>query len=266
MDIDRRTFLRGSALTMAGAAAALSATWLPRWLGPDRQPISGGYAPAADRRIRNGQGVAEVIWQVPTDQRLVALTFDDGPGPHYTPRVLDALAAADAPATFFMVGQRLAANHRLVAGRLDRHEVGNHTWTHADLAQLDYRAAYDQIHRTHETIRRYVGRAPTLLRPPWGHLGGSTLLAADAMGYAVVLWSVAMREQVYARNPLGQVRYIVGNVGPGAIILAHDFGTSQRLVTVDHLGSLIAALRAAGYTLVTVSDLLAAARVRGTSA
>ncbi len=257
--IDRRAVLRGSALTVAGVAAGIGASRVPRWLGPDRQPISGGYAPAADRSITGARGVARVIWHVPTDQRLVALTFDDGPGPDYTPRVLDALDAADAPATFFMVGERLAAHHRLVDGRLDRHEVGNHTWSHAELAQLDYPAAYAQLRRTHDAIGRYLGRVPTLLRPPWGHLGGSALLAADALGYEVVLWSLEMHEAKYAGNPAGQVADIARSAAPGAIVLAHDYGNTQRLVTVDHLGALVGAIRARGYTLVTVSQLLAAA-------
>ncbi len=259
MGVDRRALLRGGALTIAGVAAGVGAGRVPHWLGPDRQPIAGGYAAAADRSVSGGRGVAQVSWRGPTDQRRVALTFDDGPGPNYTPRVLDALDAADAPATFFLVGQRLVANRRLLAGRLDRHEIGNHTWTHADLAQLDYAAAHDQLRRTHDAIGRYLGRTPTLLRPPWGHLGGSALLAADALGYEVVLWSLAMRELAYAKNPAGQVAYIARSVQPGSIVLAHDYGDAHRLVTLDHLRALIGALRDRGYRLVTVSQLLGAA-------
>jgi peptidoglycan/xylan/chitin deacetylase (PgdA/CDA1 family) len=152
---------------------------IPEWVGPDRLPIGGGYAAADDRStwVRNGQVTA--TWYVPTDEMAVALTFDDGPAPDWTSMVLDQLDEASVPATFFMVGRQLDAHHEVVAGRLGPHEVGNHTWSHCDLAQKDAIGVRAQVERTHNLIVDRTGKEPTLLRPPWGHVGGSTMLTAD---------------------------------------------------------------------------------------
>ncbi|WP_412542752.1 polysaccharide deacetylase family protein [Longispora sp. K20-0274] len=261
MGISRRGLLRGTLLAaggaLAGAGGVLAAERLPRWLGPDRQPIGGGYAPGSDRNIWADDGQQTVTWHVTTDQPLVALTFDDGPGPNYTPKVLDALDSRECPATFFMVGERVQQYHGLIDGRLDRHEVGNHTWNHVDLAEQDFDGVTSQLRRTHAAIVKYTGKTPRLMRPPWGHLGGSTLLAANAMNYNVALWSHQMREKFYQKDPAGNVRYIVEGVRPGAVILAHDYGDPLRLVTLDHLGEMIDGIRARGLKLVTLSELLA---------
>ena len=258
MGIARRQLLTGGLLAAGGAAtgAALTRFWP---FGPDRLPISGGYAPAGVARVWSPRGEVQVHWHVYTEQPLVALTFDDGPGPRWTPLVLDALDRADAPATFFVVGQRLAGHADLLRGRIDRHEIGNHTWAHRDLAELDEAGVRDQLSRTHEAMRRLLGRTPTLMRPPWGHLGGSTLTVADELGYDVVMWSQQMREELFRADPAAQVTDIVEHARPGTIILAHDVGPGYRLVTLRQLDALIGGLRTHGCRLVTVSELLAAA-------
>ncbi|NUT32439.1 MAG: polysaccharide deacetylase family protein, partial [Hamadaea sp.] len=224
-----------------------------------RLPLDGGYAPAGNPLAWSDRGGVRVVWHVPTTAPVVALTFDDGPLPEWTPRVLDTLADLGAPATFFLVGERLREHAGLVRDRYDGHEIGNHSWSHADLARLDAPAALRQIRACHDEIARRLGRTARLLRPPWGHLGGSTLVAADALGYDVVLWSQRMREQEHEARPAGIVDSVVAEARPGAILLAHDVGARRRLVTVDHLAAVVAGLRAKGLRLVTVSQLLAAA-------
>jgi peptidoglycan/xylan/chitin deacetylase (PgdA/CDA1 family) len=194
---------------------------------------------------------------VQTDEPVVAFTFDDGPGPQWTSMVLDTLDDFQVPATFFMVGEHLAAHADVVRGRLDRHEVGNHSWSHPDLATMDAEAVEKQIGRTHDTIRDLTGREARLLRPPYGHLGGSTLMAADKLDYDLVLWSLQMHEDNYKHNPTGQVTDIVTNAKPGQIILAHDVGTSDRLLALRQLGAMITGIQQRGLRLVTVSELLA---------
>jgi peptidoglycan/xylan/chitin deacetylase (PgdA/CDA1 family) len=230
-------------------------------IGPDRLPLGGGYAPADDLAawVRTGQVTA--TWFVPTDEAAVALTFDDGPAPHWTPMVLDALDAVAAPATFFMVGEQLRKYRSIVSGRLDRHEIGNHTWTHADLAQLDAKAVRAQLSRTHDQIADATGRAPVLMRPPWGHLGGSTLLAADDLGYNVVLWTQQMQPTRFGADVGAQVAEIVENARPGSIVLAHDVGAANRLPGLRRIGDIVSGLRARGFRLVTVSELLSLRRV-----
>ncbi|MFI7542542.1 polysaccharide deacetylase family protein [Actinoplanes sp. NPDC049599] len=255
----RRAFLRGGLLAAAGAGVgALGAGGIPHWCGWDRPPLSGGYAAAADTPAAARHADVTVRYYAETAEPVVAFTFDDGPGPRWTPMVLDTLAAAGVPATFFMVGRNLRDHAGLVRDRLAGHEVGNHSWSHDDLATLDLAGVTAELTRTHEVIRDVTGRAPALLRPPYGHLGGSTLLAADSMGYDIVLWSQQMRERTYARDPAAQVRAIVDTARPGDIILAHDVGADRRLVALHGLTAMIDGLRARGFRFATVSDLVSA--------
>jgi len=219
-----------------------------------RLPVDGGYAPAGNPSQWTLRGQVRTVWHVPASTDAVALTFDDGPMPQWTPRVLDILAELAAPATFFLVGERLRA-HRDLA-RYDGHEVANHTWSHADLARLDERAALDEVRRGHDEIASVLGRAPAFLRPPWGHLGRSTLLAADSLDYDIVMWSQRIPE--YRVNPAGIVARVVGAARPGAILLAHDTGPADRMITVANLRGIVKGLRAKSLRLVTVSQLLAA--------
>jgi peptidoglycan/xylan/chitin deacetylase (PgdA/CDA1 family) len=253
----RRTMIRGLGLAAGGLLAAgtgfageqawrkedpptpASAASVDSWQPPDRQ--------------------VDVVWAVDTRRRLVALTFDDGPMERWTPQALDALDEAKAPATFFMVGSRLARNARLVEGRLDRHEVGNHTWKHDDLSRMSLAHAYRSIHRTHETIERVTGRAPTLLRPPWGRLGGTTLHVAAQHRYDLVLWSLLVQDRQLGREPSAMVAAVVDNARPGTIVLAHDVGAASRETAIAHLPAMIRGLRGRGFDFVTVSQLRRAA-------
>lgn len=264
MNLDRRRLLSRTALATGGAVAgAIGVPRLRRALALDQLPLSGGYAPAADVLSAVRYPSITITYYVQTDEPVVAFTFDDGPGPKWTPAVLDALDEWQVPATFFMVGRNLAAHGDLVRGRLARHDVGNHTWSHPDLATLDLSRTKDEITRAHETIERVTGRSPYLLRPPYGHLGGSTVLAADSLGYDIVFWSHQMREKMYRDDPRAQVRDIVDNVTPGSIVLAHDVGHARRLVALRRLGDMFAGLKARGFRFVTMSELLALGKVTG---
>jgi peptidoglycan/xylan/chitin deacetylase (PgdA/CDA1 family) len=258
--LSRRALLRGAALTLAGGAiGAVGATQLPRWCGWDHPPLSGGYASADDTPAAIGTSAVTVRYYVRTTEPLVALTFDDGPAPKWTPMALDALAEAEVPATFFMVGRNVERYGAMIRDRLTGHEVGNHSWAHHDLAMYDLATVQRDLTRTATTIEDVLGRSPRLLRPPYGHLGGSTLLAADALGYDVVLWNRQMRERNFADDPNGQARDLVDSVQPGEIILAHDAGDDRRLVALRSIPYLVAGLKAKGYRFTTVSGLIAAA-------
>jgi peptidoglycan/xylan/chitin deacetylase (PgdA/CDA1 family) len=258
--LSRRALLRGGALTLAGGAlGAVGATQLPRWCGWDHPPLSGGYASADDNPAAIGRSAVTVRYYVSTAEPVVALTFDDGPGPKWTPAALDALAEVGIPATFFMVGQNVERHAGLVRDRLAAHEIGNHSWSHRDLATLDLATIRADLTRTAATIEDRLGRTPTLLRPPYGHLGGSTLLAANSMDYDVILWNRQMHERSFPGNPDGQAQDIVDTICPGAIILAHDVGDDRRLVALRSIPALAAGLKAKGYRFVTVSTLIAGA-------
>ena len=259
MPFSRRSLMKAGATFLGGTVVGGGAL-AGRDALRDREglPVYGGYASAvhADRRTPPHHPQVAVCWGGVTTSRRVALTFDDGPMPHWTPRVLDLLDEHQVPATFFMIGQRAHDHWGLVAGRLDAHEVGNHTWNHHDLAKLDDGQVTAEIHRAHAELTQLSGRQPTLLRPPYGHLGGATLLAAADLNYSVVLWNLQMLESEYPHAPAGLASHLVDAVTPGTILLAHDTGHADRQIGINALPDLIPALKARGYTFVTVSELL----------
>ncbi|MFJ6199852.1 polysaccharide deacetylase family protein [Micromonospora sp. NPDC092111] len=260
--VSRRRILTGTAAALAGAGVTLTGeVGYDEATAGKKLPVYGGYAATvhADRRTPPKSSRVDVVWSVDTTRRLVALTFDDGPAPNWTPRVLSILADTDTRATFFMVGRRARVHGHLVTGQLSRHEIGNHTWDHRDLAKMTYEQARYAIGRAHDELTRLSGREPTLLRPPYGHLAGSTLLAANDLGYQVVLWSRQMLESQFTHDPDGLVDYVVGSCDPGTILLAHDTGPADRLVAIRGLAAMITGLRRRGFEFVTVSELLAAA-------
>ncbi|MEU7971249.1 polysaccharide deacetylase family protein [Micromonospora sp. NPDC049089] len=255
----RRDLLRRGLLVVGGVAigAGTSEAW---WITHRRMPIAGGPASAT---LGNGQqdvgsGAVDVVWSGRTNQRLVALTFDDGPAPQWTPMVLDTLAQHRVPATFFMVGAQVRRHADVVRDRLAGHEVGNHSWEHRDLAELDAAEAYDDLRRSHDAIADLTGVPPALLRPPYGHLGGAVLHAAARLDYRLVLWSLQMVERQFPDDPAGHAQRIVAEVRPGTIVLGHDVGAHRRLVALRGLTDMINGLRSRGYTFVTVSALLGA--------
>jgi peptidoglycan-N-acetylglucosamine deacetylase len=257
MKINRRAAMRAALVAAGGVACGAVGTEVPRMFGWDRPPLSGGYAAAADAPEAVRTAGVTIRYYVETTEPVVAFTFDDGPAPQWTPMVLDALDEARIPATFFMVGRNLQRHADLVRDRMARHEVGNHSWSHDDLATLNRFQVDTELSRTHEAIEQVFGRSPRLLRPPYGHLGGSTVLAANAFGYDLVLWSHLMRERYFANDPEGQVRDIVDNVRPGSIILAHDVGKPHRLLALRGLGAMVTGLKARGFRFATVSQLAA---------
>ena len=250
--LDRRALLRGGALVAGGAAAASVAA--PALAAGTPSAVSYAGRRQDDHTI----GPVGVHWRVDTRERVVALTFDDGPTARYTGAVLDALAAQQARATFFVVGQRLTAAPSLARRVADAgHELGNHTWSHPDLSTLDERAVVHELARTHEAVERVTGHAPAVMRPPFGRLAGSTLVAAGHLGYPIVLWSMELHER--ARTSAENATHIAGAATPGSVVLAHDGGPGPHAVGVAALPALLSGLAARGFRFVTVSELLALA-------
>ncbi|GAA2702578.1 hypothetical protein GCM10010429_07720 [Micromonospora olivasterospora] len=250
--------LRRSGLAAGGAALGAVGMSQATWIADRRLPLAGGPASATlgGGRQQVGGGEVSVVWAARTARRLVALTFDDGPQPRWTPMVLDTLDRYAVPATFFLVGERARRHAGILRGRLGRHEVGNHSWAHRDLARHDAVEVHDDLRRAHDAIAEAAGSAPRLLRPPYGHLGGAVLHAAARLDYRLVLWSLQMVERQFPGDPAGHARRVVAGVEPGTILLAHDVGDARRLVALRGLPDMITALRDRGFAFVTVSELL----------
>jgi peptidoglycan/xylan/chitin deacetylase (PgdA/CDA1 family) len=253
----RRNLVRDGVLVAFGAGVGAVGFAEAADVTDRRLPLRSGAAEtvARDQPDEWRTGDLRVTWCARTRRKVVALTFDDGPGPRWTPMVLDILHQQGVPATFFMVGEQVRRHAALVRGRLAGHEVGSHTWAHRDLGRVNPDEAYDDLTRTHQEIAEVTGQEPRLLRPPYGHLGGSALTAAARMGYQVALWSRQMQPAALRKDPSGQV--FVANIKPGTIVLAHDVGEKARLVALRSLPDIIDGLKARNYTFMTVSELLA---------
>ena len=242
----RRSLLTGSAVSLLGVVAAAAGL-----AGHDIAP--GLPTRSARPTARAGPVAAPVRWRFDGVGRRTALTFDDGPDPRWTPRVLDALAAHDAKATFFMVGERAQRHPELVARVVAAgHEVGNHTWSHLRIDRLDLHQVLGQLSRTHDTLTQLAGRPPTLFRPPWGEIDAVGLLAAAELDYRVVLWSDLVR----GTSPEADLRTLFATMQPGAMILGHDGGPTPNARLMAAFRTMVAHLTATGHVLTTVTEAL----------
>ncbi|RMF69364.1 MAG: polysaccharide deacetylase family protein [Calditrichaeota bacterium] len=210
---------------------------------------------------RLGPRISErVFWRAPIQDRRVALTFDDGPHPTYTPQLLTLLAKYEVPATFFLIGRHIARDPGLAREVAAGHEVGNHTFTHPPLFRLSDDAMREEILRTDELLRSLDGVVPRFLRPPMGLFSRRVLDVVEAAGYKTVVGDV------YPRDPHqpGRKRIVsrvLRRVTRGSIIILHDGGNTShvdRSQTVWAVGRLIPELLQRGFEFVTLSALLAA--------
>jgi peptidoglycan/xylan/chitin deacetylase (PgdA/CDA1 family) len=217
--------------------------------------------PTADALERGDKAVDSVLGYTPfvraggTQRRDVALTFDDGPGP-YTPGVLSVLEHEHVPATFFVIGYELryfgAATARAIR---DGFVIGDHTESHPMLAHLSARDQHEQLFEQAARIELLGGRRPRLFRPPYGSFNATTFRLLHQMGMLMVLWSADTDDY---RHPGVEVivQRATEGIKPGAIILLHDAG-GDRSQTIAALPAIIRAVRARGFHLVTVPQLMA---------
>ena len=194
----------------------------------------------------------------PAAGRRIALTFDDGPDPSWTPRVLDELAARDVRGTFFLVGARAAratATVRAIVG--GGHEIASHGWSHRSLWLCGPRRTASEIDRAQEALAAASGTTPRYFRPPWGMVNAAMFPMLRTRGLTPVFWSI-QPEGLRPAPAEAQVAHVVGRAHGGAIVDLHDAegtpGAPARLVAA--LPSMIDGLRDAGYQLVTVGELL----------
>lgn len=223
-----------------------------------------------NRYVYRGFGMqVEVFRKGPPEANVVAITFDDGPDPRFTPDILGILAEEDVKATFFMVGKHVEkyphlARQVMAAG----HEIGNHTYSHANLFQALPGHIAREIGRGEEAIFEATGLRPSLFRPPRGLYETKLLEETKERGYTVILWSLSSRDWLEMR-PTDISRAILQNVSPGDIILFHDSGNiiraegGERLSTVRSLKPVLAGLKKQGYDFVTITELLVLSGLSG---
>jgi len=208
------------------------------------QGAAGGLVPV--RRIGDLPGS-----EVGPADKVVALTFDDGPDPVFTPRVLDVLAQYHVPATFFMLGWEAAASPdlvRRVAAAGDG--VGSHTWNHLDLTRLGEAGLAVQVDRTGALLSAETGWTVTCIRPPQGHEDPGLVRRLSERGLTTVLWSADTRDWTRPGTDT-IVRRALAGLSPGTIILLHD-GGGDRGETLAALPRIIESVQSQGYRLVPI--------------
>ncbi len=163
-----------------------------------------------------------VIWEGTPDSDVIALTFDDGPDPEITPRVLDALESNGARGTFFLVGEKAAAHPGIVRDIVARgHAIGNHTMTHRRLFFAGSGVTAAEIDGCGWVLADITGEAPTLFRPPHGVFDVTALRTVRDRGLSLVLWT-ALAGDYRDRSAAGTVAAVEPFVRPGAIVVFHD--------------------------------------------
>ena len=193
------------------------------------------------------------ITSIHVSEPYVAITFDDGPHPRNTPKLLKMLADRNIKATFFVIGE-VAAEHPEILELIAKqgHEIGNHSWSHPVLSKKSAEFVHEELRKTDDVIRQVTGTRPTLFRPPYGAFTeAQDRTARDEFGYTVVLWSV---DPLDWKKPGSSVvtERIVSRTGNGSIVLAHDIHSG----TVAAMPATLDRLLAKGYQFVTVSELM----------
>ena len=191
--------------------------------------------------------------RVGVQDKVAALTFDDGPHGTLTPRVLDILRNNNVKGTFFMQGCNVKAHPQVVRRMVNEgHEVGNHTWNHVYLSKISREKAEDQLQRTNEAIRSACGIVPVVMRPPGGYTNaGVASWARQRFGFTTIMWDVDTNDWRKPGTAVVAARAVNG-AKPGSIILVHDIHAS----TVAAIDAIVKGLKNRGYELVTVSELI----------
>ncbi|MFE4963673.1 polysaccharide deacetylase family protein [Streptomyces sp. NPDC056660] len=210
-------------------------------------------SPRAARAKASGSVTGDVDCR---KEKCVALSFDGGPSPT-TPKLLDILKQRGLHATFFVQGKGHISKYPDILRRIadEGHEIGNHTWNHKRLTDLDEDGVRQELAQTQNAIERITGTRPVLMRPPEGRTSRKVAKVCRDLGLAQVLWSVTAKDYETTDSALITKR-VLDQTHRDGIILLHDLHKG----TVPAVPGILKALKQRGYTIVTVSQLLAPAK------
>ena len=194
-----------------------------------------------------------VIWSGSGRYKNVCLTFDDGPNPTYTPRILQILKEKKVRATFFLIGQHAQQHPDLVKKIYESgHELGDHTFSHVELPKVPSDKIKQELETTRSIVESAAGAKIFLFRPPWGIFDGRSLAEIAMRKFDAVLWSVDSRD--WSRPGIAQIKAnVLEKVGNGSIILFHD----DHDQIVQALPEIILKLQEQGYQFITISEMMA---------
>ncbi|MFA4889807.1 MAG: polysaccharide deacetylase family protein [Candidatus Omnitrophota bacterium] len=202
------------------------------------------------------------IYRVNTAKKLVALTFDDGPSPKWTPLVLAELKRAGVKATFFMLGDHVAKYPEVAKMVQEQgHEIANHSYSHHVLIYYKTEELDKELIDTQEAIQKATGVSVKYFRPPKAWLTSKEKKRVKELGYKIILWSLNSKDWVTFDDKY-IINFIIRNIRPGDIILFHDSGGvfstegGDRSETVSTIFRLVERLREIGFEPVTITELL----------
>ena len=205
-----------------------------------------------------------IFWQKPgssgradAPEKLVALTFDDGPNPNYTPRIATILARYGVHATFFQEGCMVSMYPELTrALQAQGHCIGNHTYSHPCLTRISASQIRREIAEGQEALSTRAGIQSHLFRPPYGEWDDRVYQEAERAHLSIILWSVAL-EHHEVPTPQQMADRALRLIRPGGILLMHDGTDPPRETTVQALPLVLEGLKRRGYRCVTIPELLA---------
>lgn len=203
-----------------------------------------------------------------TTDKVIALTFDDGPDAKFTPSILETLDRCEVKATFFVMGQHVEAHPELVRQVAQAgHALGNHTFSHQRLVGISVKRVADELQRCAQAVQVAAKVKTTLMRPPFGEYDVSSFMAVRTLGYSLVNWSAVGTDWLGDEATVVADR-VVASAHPGCIALLHDgCGPAHPIVgmqgisadrqpTVQALPMIVERLRSEGYRFVTVPQML----------
>ncbi len=200
----------------------------------------------------------ESVSYTTTEKKIIALTFDDGPHPRFTPQILNLLNDYNVKATFFVIGKNVKAYPDVLQQIVEEgHEIGNHTFTHIDVNKANYHTIKTEVEETQNIIFSLTGITPKIFRPPYGFTNKNTEKVSLELGCTIVLWTESSSDW-YAPGVEAIINKVLKNVKNGDIILMHDYVAEVESQTVEALKTILPELINKGYQFVTVSELLAA--------
>lgn len=204
------------------------------------------------------QFVGNLIDRVETTEKIVALTFDDGPTKHKTKKILKVLDEAKIKATFYLVGKSIEQNIQETKNIIDKgHEIGNHSYTHQRMVLKSYSFVAEELEKTNKLITQAGYSGEIRFRPPYGKKLFSLPYYLNDKNITTVTWDVEPETYLDKNASASEIsEYVVQNTKPGAIILLHVMFKS-RGNSLAAVPSIVQQLKDKGYRFVTVSELIA---------
>lgn len=194
-----------------------------------------------------------------TNEKLLALTFDDGPDEDFTPQILDILKKYNVKATFYVIGEKVQYNKKIIKRQYEEgHEIGNHTYTHINVSKNGYNKINKEIGDTQSVVKSITGVYPKTFRPPYRAISKDMCEIIKQKDMNIVLWSYVDARDWESPGVTSIVKSIEGGIQNGCIILLHDYNKvrSPKSQTIEALDIIIPDLLEKGYKFVTISELI----------